>query len=297
MGRPLNKRFFSGVNAAGIQIGCTVRIAGANYESTIVSQRSNSKYVVRGVGQTPLAYTSLAFADADPDTITRTGGADFTLAFSAGDSVRIASSEGGGENDGVYEIATVTSTIITLVAGDVLVANADDTTATLSAFLASDVVSATIVDGTPTLNNTMQVTVTPENAVTPVQATVDITVAGGTAGAVLTAVINNPGYGYWVGNGGTFNVDGDAFLEYTVANGSIATVGIFTPGSTAGPDGTFNLGPAPDANPPVQSARIINARQVKTFPAQGGTTYDWPITAPLGAGLTGMTQANLQAPS
>ena len=79
-----------------------------------------------------LAFTSLAFADANPDTIIRTGGADLTLTFSAGDLVRVSSSEVGGQNDGVYEIATVNSTTIVLTALGSLVANADDTTATLS---------------------------------------------------------------------------------------------------------------------------------------------------------------------
>jgi hypothetical protein len=292
MGRPLNKRFFAGGDRA--TVGCFYHDGSSVVESAIISQLSNSRYRVAGGGGTPQAYTSLAFLEANPDTITRTGGADFTTVFAVGDSFRVASSENTGENDGVYTIATVTSTVITITLDGDLVTNADDTTATL-ALVAPDGVVARLVDGTPTALGEMQVTVQPENAQSTVQATVTFTAAGGT-GALLTVVIANAGYGYWSpGTGVDIGGTSDGTIDYTVSNGSLATVTINDAG-TANTDATVDIADAPLADPPLESARIINARTVKTFPAVGGNTYLWPIVGvDDGAGPSGRTEADLQA--
>jgi hypothetical protein len=162
-----------------------------------------------------------------------------------------------------------------------------------------------LVQGAPGAAGEMQVTVQPENAVTPAEAQIDF---GTTGGVVDSVTLVDGGYGYWTG--GTFNItvlsDGgyvagtEAVITYTVANGSIATVEVTSGGTgyTADLPNTtdVNTGDIPNeaALPPVQNARIINARTVKTFE---GNIFDWPITAPLGAGITGMTQADLQETS
>ena len=97
-----------------------------------------------------------------------------------------------------------------------------------------------LVDATPAATGEMQVLVTPENAVTPLQATVTFTAAGGT-GALATVAIAEAGYGYWtagtnVAIGGT----SDGTINYTVANGSLATVSINTAG-TANTNATVEL--------------------------------------------------------
>lgn len=64
----------------------------------------------------------IAFADADPDTITRTDGGSFiTDGFSAGDQIKVT---GSTDNDGLYTIETVTATILTLVSSDSLATEA-----------------------------------------------------------------------------------------------------------------------------------------------------------------------------
>jgi hypothetical protein len=146
-----------------------------------------------------------------------------------------------------------------------------------------------LVDATPAATGEMQVLVTPENAVTPLQATVTFTAAGGT-GALATVAIAEAGYGYWtagtnVAIGGT----SDGTIDYTVANGSLATVSINTAG-TANTNATVDIADAPAANPPTQSARIINAHQVKTFE---GNTYVWPTNSPLGGARGDYPEADI----
>ena len=166
--------------------------------------------------------------------------------------------------------------------------------------------SAKLVDGAPTGENEIQVTVTPENAVTPAEAqfTVNRT-AGGVIDDAATVIVNG-GYGYWTG--GTFNIgvdtDGgytpgnEAVVTYTVANGSIVTASVTTPGAgfTASADAALAVDtadiPDEDANPPVQSARIISAHTVKTFE---GNTFAWPTTGALGQNDRGLGEADLQA--
>ena len=163
MGRPLNKKYFQ--NGSGYTIGCFYHDGTSLVESVIVRQRSNRKYEVLGSTGTALAndYTSLAFNDLDPDTIVRTGGTAFDVdaaAPAAGDFIRIESATVSA-NDGVYEIASVTATTITLTADAALTTSAGDTTATIEIVSASDVVVAKLVETAAAVGE-MHVVVTPE---------------------------------------------------------------------------------------------------------------------------------------
>lgn len=74
---------------------------------------SNATQVTASGGRT------LTFADANPDTITASSG-DFTSeGYVAGQQLTVANST---SNDGTYTIASVTSTVITLISTDTLVA-------------------------------------------------------------------------------------------------------------------------------------------------------------------------------
>ena len=65
--------------------------------------------------------TSLTFATATPDTISQADGIDFTDYFKAGDSITIT----GNANDGnVFTIDSLTATVITLITGDTVSAEA-----------------------------------------------------------------------------------------------------------------------------------------------------------------------------
>lgn len=64
---------------------------------------------------------TLAFANANPDTITRNTGSFVDDGFAAGMSVTVAGSTG---NNGTYTIASLTATVITLVTGDSLTVEA-----------------------------------------------------------------------------------------------------------------------------------------------------------------------------
>lgn len=66
---------------------------------------------------------TITFADADPDTITRASG-DWTTHFKTGQTIVVS---GSGSNDGTYTIASLTSTVITLDAGDELAAESNTT--------------------------------------------------------------------------------------------------------------------------------------------------------------------------
>lgn len=293
MGRPLNKRFFSG--GTGTTVGCNFHDGSIVVESAIISQKSGTQFRVAGAGGTPLTFTSLAFAEANPDTITRTGGADLTVTFSVGDSVRVASSENTGENDGVYEIALVTSTVITITLDGDFVVNSDDTAATL-ALVDSQGVLARLVQGAPSALGEMQITATPENAQTPTTATIAFTSAGG-SGALQTVAVDNVAahYGYHA-NATNVDIGGstDGTVDYTVANGKIVSVVINTAGSSNDDSGSpVALADAAATNPPLESVSNLQAHTVRTFE---GNRFDYPITSPLGdtqvAGS--LTQCNLQ---
>jgi hypothetical protein len=72
--------------------------------------------------------TNIAFADADPDTITRTGGSNVTDGFTDGMAVTIHDAEDAGNIQTVI-VDTVTATVLTLIAEEAVVANAADTVA------------------------------------------------------------------------------------------------------------------------------------------------------------------------
>jgi len=258
MGRPLNKRFF-GPAGAGYEIVCNAYFTGgaaASEPAYIVEQRSNSKYRVAEV----TASASTALTTGAQYEIVTVGGADYTTI--------------GAANNNVGTIFTATGTS----AG--------------GAGTAREREVCIIVDATPAAPGEMQVVITPENAVATRQATIAITGTGGT-GTLLTAVIVDAGYGYWAAGTNVAIVGGpDGTVDYTVSNGALATVSVNGIGS-ANTDGTYDIATAPAANPPVSNARIINARQVKSF---NGTTYDWPIVGTNdGPDITGMPQADIGA--
>lgn len=295
MGRPLNSRFFYA--GSGATIGCSYHDGSSVIESAIISQRSNSQFRVAGEGAAAIAsITNVAFAEANPDTITKTGGVAFGTLFGVGDLIRVAASENSGENDGVYEILTVDGddALSITLDGD-LVVNAADTTATLHVVSLVGVLGR-LVQGAPAALGEMQITAQRENAQTPTTADIAFTSASGT-GALLTVQVDNVAahYGYWtagtaVGIAGTT----DGTVDYTVANGKIATVVINTAGSAnIEAESPVALDDAAAANPPLQSVSKLQARTIQTFE---GNRYDWPITAPLGdaQALGSRTQCNLQ---
>lgn len=249
MGRPLNKKFFG--NAADKLLGVAYLDnsgAPAAVNVSIVRQRSNLKYEV----QAETATNATALTVGVKYVIVAVGTADFTTVGASANEV------------GVVFTATGTS------AGG-------------AGGTAAERDICKLQEATPAALGEMRVTVTPENATATVQATVDIVSAGGT-GALTDVTINNAGYGYWtdgtnVAIGGTT----DGTIDYTVdGNGSLATVSINSAGTANTQATGLDIGDAPAANPPIQYARIINARQVKCFPAVGGSTFAWPALAPLG---------------
>lgn len=162
MGRPLNKKYFQGGD--GYTIGCNYHDGVGVVESVIVRQRSNTTYEVLGSAGTAVTgdWTTVTFADANPDTITRDDGTtDLSTLISAGDFIRIESATVTA-NDGVYEVATVTTDTITLTGDAELTASATDGAATIELITADSVVRAKLVDGAPTAEGEMQVVVTPE---------------------------------------------------------------------------------------------------------------------------------------
>ncbi len=163
MGRPLNKKYFQG--GGGYTIGCSYHDGVGLVDSVIVRQRSNRIYEVLGSTGTAFAndYTSLAFADANPDTITRTGGTAFDVDPAnpqPGDFIRIENATNAA-NNGVYEIATVTATVLTLTGDAALTADAADAAATIELINAASVVRAQLVETAAAVGE-MHIVVTPE---------------------------------------------------------------------------------------------------------------------------------------
>lgn len=264
MGRPLNKRFFG--DAAG-RIACSADVDGSGAEAAfIVEQRSNAKYRV----QTEATFASNALVIGVQYQIVTVGAGTWA--------------DAGASSEAIGTVFTATATTN----------GAADGTADARAV-------CTIVETAPNPSE-MRVEVQAENAVTPVEATFTFSTDGG--GLVSAVDIVTGGYGYWT-NGATFNITvasdagyvagSESVVTLTVANGSIISVGF-----TAGSGYSASIVDDPivaadvldvDANPPLEYARIINARQVKTFE---GNTFDWPITAPLGTpAVGGLTQADL----
>jgi len=256
MGRPLNKRFFG--DGAGL-IACAVYTerAGASTAGYIVSQRSNTQYEV--------ADETLTDVDVDNLVI----GSRYEIAV-AGTTDWVAAGSANNTAGTIFTAATAAS----------------DGTGT-----AREIVFARVQAAAVTAAGQMRVDVQAENATAVVNATVAITGTGGT-GTLLTAVVVTGGYGYWTNQTGVALLGGpDGTIDYQVANGSI--VAVQPAGVGAGNiDGTYDVATTFQlANPPLQYARIINARQVKSFE---GNTFDWPIVGvDDGAGPTGMTQADL----
>jgi len=141
----------------------------------------------------------------------------------------------------------------------------------------ANTLSCSLVQGVPAAPGEMQVTVTIENAQATAQATVTFT---DNAGAIDAITSFDGGYGYWTAGTGVVVAGGggDGTVDYTVSNGSINSM-VINAGGSGYTGSTQNIADAPDANPPVQSARIINARTVKTFE---GDIFMWPAVG--GAG-------------
>lgn len=93
-------------------------------ETQLQAYKNSSKRFIQAMTETRQRYRdcamtgnpNLTFADADPDTITRATGSWITDGFKVGMSITVDSAS----NDGTYEIASLTATVITLVAGDAL---------------------------------------------------------------------------------------------------------------------------------------------------------------------------------
>lgn len=255
MGRPLNKRFFGDPAGAGEQVACNAWFGGASAASFIIEQRSNSLYRVGDLATT----ASNALTAGVTYQVLTVGGADYTLV--------------GGLN----QVGTVFTSTGTTEAGGGGTVNETDL--------------CRLVDGTPAATGEMQVVVTIENAETPRQATITVAETGGIIDSI---VVLDAGYGYWADGGSTAIPGGTAgTASFTVdGNGSIATVTLLVPG-TGYSDGPQNFPGAPAGTPPLENARIINARTVKTF-GPAGNVFDWPIVAPVGpATVGGRTQADI----
>lgn len=85
---------------------------------------------------------NITFADADPDTITRASG-DWTTRFAVGDIIT-SFDDGSDTNGGTYEIAVVTTTVITLIGSDAL-SNEANTTDTFTFSIATPTLGCEIV--------------------------------------------------------------------------------------------------------------------------------------------------------
>lgn len=265
MGRPLNKKFFGDGTGLLEATAAYLPGAGSAVACHILRQRSNLRYEV--ANEATVASTALVIGAKY--IIVTVSGADYTTVGAADNNV------------GTRFTATGTS------AGG---------TGTAREFAVCQLQAAA-----PAADFEMRISVQAENAVTPVEAQIDF---GTTGGVVDSVTLVDGGYGYWAN--GTFNItvasDGgyvagtEAVISYTVSNGAIATVAVQSGGSgyTADLPNTTDVNTAdiPDeaANPPLEYARIINARQVKTFE---GNTYAWPTNAPLGGTRYVFTEADI----
>ena len=260
MGRPLNKKFF-GDGSGLLAVECYTERAGASTAGYIVRQRSNLIYEIADEAVTDVDVDNLVIGSLYE--ITTTGTTDWIAAGAGSTAVGTRFYAATAASDGTGE--------------------------------AREIVFGKLQEAAVSAAGQARLPVVPENAVTPVKATFTVNrTAGGDINNDAT-VITSGGYGYWAD--GTFNITAttgggtpapEAVITYTVANGSIVTANVTTIGSgyTASADAALAVAagdvPAPDANPPTQYARILNARQVKCFPAVGGNTYAWPTVPPLG---------------
>jgi len=204
--------------------------------------------------------TNLDFLSAGPDTITGDGTSFVTQGFREGMKI-VVSSANTGANNGIYTIASVSATVITLDVNDVLTTDASDATAVLSTL--TDFTIASYTSGSPGRTGFIGLQIDPDHVddrfamITPavknandgtaVQATTDggldwwsfanstgTTTAGGTDGTRVGSTINNASSAIeqfgpnTVGPFGTAN-------EWT-CNGLLDTsIGYMTWGSTAIP--------------------------------------------------------------
>ena len=186
MGRPLNKKFFGD---GATLIACNADLDGSGSETAfIVEQRSNTKYRVQS--EAPFASNALVIGVEYIIVTVGTGvWADAGASAETIGTVFTATATTNGQADGTADARAI----------------------------------CTLVDATPGAINEMQVVITPENAQSTVQATVNVTASGG---AITVLTINNAGYGYWV-NGTAATIAGGTAgtCDYTVdGNGSLATV-------------------------------------------------------------------------
>ena len=242
MGRPLNKKFFGDL-AGRLAVECWTERAGASTAGYIVRQRSNLIYEIADETLTDVDVDNLTVGSLYEIAVV--GTTDFTTAGAASNTV-------GERFTATAALATGTGT-------------------------AREIVFGKLQEAGVTAAGQARLPVTPENAQGTVQATVTTTTVGGAGTALDTVVIANAGYGYWTDGTGVSLAAGDGTINYTVdGNGSLATVEVANAGTT-NTAGTLAIGDAPATNPPVQYARILNARLVKTFPAVGGSTFAWPV--------------------
>ena len=317
MGRPLNKRFFqSGTGASGFQVGCDAWFTGegAAESAYIISQRSNSRYLVGSDvgGATPTRTEVLTLVQGEPlaggqmqveVTPELLGaGAEMQVDFGTGDLATLVTAQDETNYDGAPATEgsfvggtgflnsvdtddgeTITLNDGTVITVDVVAGNAvteftvDSSSSTpLAAGATRTQVSTTTTAGvgftlTPLADNEVQ-----ENPVTSV-------------------TLVDAGSGYFTG--GTFNISGasdggyvagtEAVIAYTVANQVVTSVAIQSAGAgysqSLAATTDVNTADLPDAAAAgsEQSARIINARTVKTFE---GFTYMWPAEDGAGTG-------------
>lgn len=117
---------------------------------TIPLTQANRHYDVPQDGAQTGELTDIAFADSNPDVISRVSG-DFTVdGFVNGDAIRVV---GSGSNDGVYTVATVAALTLTLIASDSLVGETAGATVviTVEEYVALDmryIEYAGLLDGT-----------------------------------------------------------------------------------------------------------------------------------------------------
>ena len=254
MGRPLSNNHFG--DGAG-RIICDAWLVGdgASAACHIVDQRSNTKYTV--ANEATVASTALVIGATY--TIVTVSGANYTTVGSSSNAV------------GAKFTATGTTAGGTGTAREQQVCK--------------------LVLGEPLAAGEMQVEVTPELVGASTEADIEIDVAGGVVTAVRLIAPDFGGVGYFTG--GSFLLattagggDGAAEITYTVdpATQAMATVSVSVGGTTY--TGAANqavlTGDIPDAAlaGSEQSARIINARTVKTFE---GNTYMWPAEGGTGS--------------
>jgi hypothetical protein len=78
------------------------------------------------------ALTDITFADANPDTITRASGSWYDDGFNVGMKIKASGAAQSGNNDTQWTIDSMTSTVLTLAAGDAVVAEGAGASVTIN---------------------------------------------------------------------------------------------------------------------------------------------------------------------